>query len=244
MSNYSVVVATCDKYWPALRVFAHLFNKYWSPDQEVWVAGFTPPPFDLPSNFKFMSIGPQDDYPVTKWTDAILAFLDEMESLDVFPFFLEDYWLVRPVDLHAVQMLVDYMRDLTYVARIDLTTDRFYSDGPRYPLDIPHYGYCGYLDLIKSRPHSQYHCSLIAGLWRRTAMQRTLQPGWTPWQVELDGTPVLSDLEDALVLGTRSHIVKHILAHRGGDTQLVNLDQLNPKDVQELEDLGYISWEK
>ena len=75
-----VIVLTSDKYLHALQPFAWLFNKYWSSAQPVTVAGFTPPDFGLPDNFTFHSIGAFADYPVARWSDALIKLLNEIEA--------------------------------------------------------------------------------------------------------------------------------------------------------------------
>lgn len=229
-----IFVLTSDHYIHAVRPFAYLFNRYWSDKQEVIIAGFSPPTFDLPPNFYFHSIGNQADYPLGKWSDALIELLHEYTD-DVFALFLEDYWLPRPVNVQAVQMLYDYMLQFRNVLKMDLYSDRLYAGG------MTDYNHCGYLDLVRSDPASQYHMSLMAGLWNRELMLRFLIPGENPWQVELEGTPrVARAADEVMVLGTRNMPVRHILAHRRGNPNELLLDGLDPVDVQALRELGYI----
>ena len=227
-------VITSDKYLSALRPFAWLFNKYWSDEQEVVVVGFAEPSFDLPSNFTFHSLGSMRNYPVGNWSDALIAFLNQVDD-EVFCLMLEDYWISRPVNVEAVGMLHDYMLQFRNVLKMDLYSDRLYAGG------MTDYNHCGYLDLIRSDPASQYHMSLMCGLWRRDLLLRFLIPGESPWQVELEGTPrVAKAANDVLVLGTRNMPLRHILAHRRGDPGELLLDGLNTADVGKLRELGYI----
>lgn len=229
-----VYVMTSDKYLPALRPYAWLFNKYWGADQPVTVVGFTPPDFELPSNFDFLSLGAFADYPVSRWSDALLKLLSLIPD-DPFVLMLEDYWITRPVYREAVRMLYDYCRQFGYVCRLDLTGDRMGAAGASL------YGHCGHLDLIWSDPDSQYHMSLMTALWVPHNLRRVLIPGETPWQVELDGTPRLRAMRhEMIVLGTREWPVKHTLAFRGGESQKLLLDDLAPVDVAELTRLGYL----
>lgn len=236
-----VVVLTSDKYLASVRPFAHLFNRYWSPLQPVTVAGFTPPTFALPENFHFHTIGAFADYPVTRWSDALLALLDQIDDA-VVTLMLEDYWLTRPVNVEAVAMLDAYAQQFGYVARIDLTTDRLYAAG------ATDYGRCGYLDLIRSDPASAYHMSMMAGVWRVEHLRRVLIPGETPWQVEIMGTQRLAQLHDVLVLGTRQYPVRYILAHRGGDPGTVSFGEpgiclgarLADDDIADLRARGWV----
>ena len=233
-----VIVLTSDKYLSALKPFAWLFNKYWGADQQVLIAGFTPPDFDLPDNFTFHSIGAFSDYPVNRWSDALIKLMHDIPD-DVFGLMLEDYWLTRPVYRQAVTMLYDYMRQFEYVARLDLTGDRKNSGQASF------YGKCGHLNLVHSDPMSQYHMSMMTGLWRKSHLLSVLIPNETPWEVELQGTPRLREMRhEKIVLGTEEWPVKHTLAFRGGDTQKLLLDELDPGDIAEMRSLGYLaSWE-
>lgn len=229
-----IFVLTSDHYIGAVRPFVYLFNKYWSDEQEVVVAGFKAPDFDLPPNFHFHSIGNMADYPVNKWSDALIKLLHDYTD-DTFVLFFEDYWLSRPVNVQAVTMLYDYMRQFRNVLKMDLYSDRLYAGG------MTDYNHCGYLDLIRSDPASQYHMSLMCGLWNRELMLRFLIPGETPWQVELSGTPrVAAAADEVMVLGTRNMPLRHILAHRRGNPNELLLDGLDPADVDAMRGLGYI----
>ncbi len=229
-----VYVMTSDKYLPAILPFSWLFNKYWSAEQPVTVVGFTPPAFDLPANFDFMSLGAFADYPVSRWSDALIELLRRIPD-EPFVLMFEDYFITRPVHAQAVTMLYDYCRQFGYVYRLDLTSDRLHAAGAKF------YGKCGDIDLIWSDPESQYHMSLMTALWNPRNLRDVLILGETPWQVELDGTPRLRALGDrALVLGTTMCPVKHTLAFRGGNSQTLLLNEVASDDVAELTRLGYL----
>lgn len=239
MNPYKIVVTTSDKYLPALRPFAWLMNKYWLPNPQVVVAGFAPPDFDLPDNFEFRSIGKFEDYPINRWTDALRKFLAGFED-EVFVLMLEDYWITRAVDTEAVQILIDYMYQFEYVIKADLCADRLYAHGA----DL-NYGSAGRLDLVKSMPGSPYHMSLMSGAWRKEHLMRHLQPGWTPWDVEIVGTTHLSHDQNVIVIGCKQWPVKHTLAFRSGDSSSLLLSEIDDDDVAEMRALGLLDyWEK
>jgi hypothetical protein len=228
-----VYVMTSDKYLPAVRPFLWLFGKYW-PGQTVTVCGFTSPDFELPPFADFLSLGTFSDYPVNRWSDALLKLLSVIPD-EPFALMLEDYWITRPVQVEAVRMLADYCRQFGYVCRMDLTGDRLHAQGASL------YGKCGHLDLIWSDPESQYHMSLMTAIWSPRNLRRVLIPGETPWEVELNGTPRLRAMRDEMiVLGSRVWPVRHTLAFRGGDSAKLLLDELDPSDVAELTALGYL----
>lgn len=235
-----VYVFTSDKYALALKGFAHLFNKYWDETMNVIVHGFSTPEFDLPSNFHFISYGPQSEYPVNRWSDVLIKALDET-SPDQRPIImLEDYWLTRPVNVDVVNALWVYMRSTDNVLKIDLMTDRLYAQG------MADYGNIGFIDIIRSDPQSQYQMSLMTGIWNPQLLLSLSRPGETPWEMEIAGTPRVGAMGDnAMVLGTRQFPVRHILANRGGDpTKFItdglfpNISGLSQPDIIELRNLG------
>jgi len=237
MPDLRVFVTTSNSYLPALRPFSYLFNKYWGSDAQVVVVGFDAPQFDLPDNFTFYSIGNQDDYPVSKWSDALIKFLNDVPD-EVFCLLLEDYWLIRPVNREAVKMLYDYMGQFRYVIKTDLCADRLYAHGSK------DYGHCGYLDLIISMPGSPYHMSLWPGLWSKEHLLRTLIPNETPWDIELIGTTRLSHDQSVIVIGTHNYPVRITSALRGGEHSKLLLSELEDGDVRELRKLGFLEhWE-
>lgn len=241
-----ILVMTSDKYLPALRVFTHLFNKYWSEEQVVTVAGFTPPNFQMPANFTFNSIGEFSDYPVHRWSDALIHALQCVPEEQVIVM-LEDYWLNHGVDVEAVQMAYDYVRQFGYVARFDLTADRACSGGSRFYAHIERPS-GGQIRIIQSNPDEGYHLSLMAGVWNKQHLLRVLRPGETPQEVELNGTPRLRTLSDeTIVLGYEKEWqpVRYTLGLRAqsGPGQVL-LEGLNQQDVAEMRSMGYLdSWE-
>lgn len=232
-SEYRVIVMTSDKYLPALRPFAHLFNKYWSKDIDVLVAGFARPQFDLPENFKFASLGKQEQFPFHMWSDALMKVLDKIKD-EAFILMLEDYWLTRHVNLEAVGILYRYAIQFKYILKMDLTGDRLYAHGADLTYDT-----VSYLDLVKSMPGSPYHMSLMTGVWRKDNLRRVLKRDESPHDLELVGTTRASHMQDLVVLGTRQWPVRHTLGLRGGDHTKLNLTELKKKDVDEMDALGY-----
>lgn len=224
-----VVVLTSDHYLHALRPFSWLFNKYWDCKQDVWVVGFARPDFNLPCNFHFVSMGDQANYPVGKWSDALIDYLILNPKMHHFTLMLEDYWVTRPVNTQAVKMLYDYAVQFQDVLKIDLVADRLYAAG------MTDYDNCGYLDLVLSDYKSQYQMSLMTGIWSRELMLRFLVRNESPWEVELNGTPrVAAAGNEVRVLGTRQWPVRHILAHRRGNPSELLLDGIKAVDIDEM----------
>lgn len=230
-----IVVLTSDHYLHALRPFSWLFNKYWCKEQEVYVVGFNQPDFELPDNFYFWSMGSMSNYPLGKWSNALIDYLNQHEDMHHFVLMLEDYWVTRPVNTQAVKMLHDYAMQFQNVLKIDLAADRLYAWG------MKDYDNCGYLDLVVSDPASQYQMSLMCGIWSRELILRFLIRDESPWEVELNGTPrVAAAGNEVLVLGTRQWPVKHVLAHRRGNPSELLLDGIKAVDIESMSNLGML----
>lgn len=236
MSGMRLHVLTSDHYIHAIKPLNWLLKKYWPEHPEVVIGGFSRPPFQLPERFVFHSIGNMEDYPVKKWSDGLIDFLEGIDD-EIVLFMLEDMWPVRPVDDVVVRMAYDYMQQFEYVARLDLTGDRLYANGG----NVSMYGEMGHVGLVWSDPDSQYHLSTMPAFWRKKHLLRVLVRGETPWQTELQGTPRLSRLRnEMIVLGTDAVPIKITLAFRGGDTSKLLLDEINPEDVEEMRESGVL----
>jgi len=249
MSNYRVVVSSCDKYYPYLKPFIHQFQKYWGHDQNVLVAGFSPLDFDMPNNFKFHGIGRMDMYPINKWSDSIIELLHQIRD-DVLVFMLEDYWITDKVDTEGVQLLVDYAKTHPEVIRIDLTPDRLHT--MKYHPEFAgkydyHYGKLGHLDLVKSKCGAPYTLAMITSVWRKDNVLRCLQEGWDPWEVEMKGSYKAYLMgDDYVVLGTENNPVPHCVGIRklpeaeSHGKLWYETGYFKPEDKQQMMELGIL----
>jgi hypothetical protein len=217
MNTIPIYVTTCNKNLWLIRGFAHLFNIYWGQNWPVTVLGFSPPDFELPENFTFYSIHPEEA-PADNWSDALRMALTVYTD-NLFVLLLEDYWLQRTVDTAGVLALASYMNDNPDVLRGDLTGDRLYAGGK--------YDLCGWghLDLLETPNNTPYQISLQAGIWRRGLMTdpRILTPGKSPWEFEMHtGTPD----KGFRVIGTYQMPVKYANILKNGKVQDAEIDKI------------------
>jgi hypothetical protein len=101
VEDLEIYVTTSNDYVHVVKIFSYLFNKFWSPDKKVTVVGFEKyPDFDLPENFKFVSIGKQ----TIPWDD----FCEEMRRLiglvkeDYFILLEENEFIIRDVNFEIL----------------------------------------------------------------------------------------------------------------------------------------------
>jgi len=244
MSNYRVIVLTCDSYLPYLKPFIHQFNTYWGKDQQVLVAGFNPPDFEMPRNFRFHSVGKAENYPIKKWSDAFIDLLNQVQD-DVFVFALEDYWITDKVDVRGVQLLVDYARRNSKIVRIDLTPDRLHTMENAYP-DFDHKGeQLEHLKLVKSISGAPYSLSVIFSVFSRYNLLKVLERGWDPWQVEMQGSyKVYLQGDEMEVYGTESIPVPHCVGIRklpeGNGKLWLETGFFKEEDRKKMQELGIL----
>ena len=205
-----VLVTTCDKTIASLRPFAYLFTQFWGTEQPVMVAGETRPKWALPDNFQWWSYG--KPWPSERWSNGLIKCLKDMPA-EVFILLLDDYWLCRWVDREGIALLAEFMQDTPDILRLDLTDDRQYAG------DMTDVGYCGHFDLVSTPGDSPYQLSLQAAIWRKSLLLSILVPNWSPWEVELSGSPSLHQREDCRVLGTRQRPVRYGNVSRQGQFQ-------------------------
>lgn len=228
---------TSDKRTWALRAFAHQWAKY-APVMPFEFAGYTDPGPKMTLGHTFHSIGKFEDYPLNKWSDGIIKFLESIDD-ELFIYTMEDFWLRQPADVDGIKILEKLMLKEPSIARIDLSYDR--ATNP----EVSAWGTLAWLDMLMSKPYSSYHFSLQMGIWRRQAFLDCLEPGESPWEAEVNGSPRLANL-GALVLGTRQPPMRYLIAVQQGKVTLdggyqIVPSALIPDDQAELEDWGYLN---
>ena len=242
-----VIVVASEKMYHCLSPFMYLWKKHVGLDHVTYnidlvVCGFSPVDFFSDNITKFHSLGNQSDWPAVRWSEKLIRILDEIAE-EQFVLMLEDYWLVRDVDMRAVKMLFDYAAQFQNVLKIDLTYDRLYiNGGSNFLFGANTHDNCGYLDLIKSPPGTPYQMSLWAGIWNREQLKRVLVPGETAQDIEINGTRRVTD--DQLVLGTRQAPLLHGNIHqsRNNGTPVYKDDHwaIKPDDLEFMRKEGWI----
>ncbi len=237
MTTWTVLVVTSARYLWALRPFAYLFNIYWSQSQPVTVVSDARPGFALPNNFEYHVVNDGKLLPKERWTDGLIEALEWVDQSHVV-LLLEDYWLVRMVDRLGVAYLADFMAQTGQenILRMDLTADRQYNGHAK---DV---GYLGQYDLVETPNDSEYQMSLQAGIWNVNHLLGLLEPGKSPWQVELETGDTLQAKPQLRVLGTRQCPMRYINAFKSGkDFELQQLELLPPAHLEEFEKQAWLA---
>ena len=101
----NIYVTTCDSYDRLLKPFSYLFNKFWDDSIKVTILGYRTPPFELPKNFNFISIG-ERQISVNHWSTDLYNFFNTIDD-EFFIFAVEDLFICDYVDTDILNKLID-----------------------------------------------------------------------------------------------------------------------------------------
>jgi hypothetical protein len=224
------------------RGMLYLLDKHWPGHPPVIVGGYDRP--ELPEGVEFLKIGEWADYPVNKWSDGLIRFVESQPD-EIFVLTFDDFWLIRDVDGKMVERLYEHLESWPQYARIDLTDDRLLSGGAYDIGELEYYNRKKFINLLGTSPETPYQLSFQTGLWRRSELLKYLVPGETPAEAEVRGAHRMSRAH-APVLGTRQAPVRYLIVQQHGR---IHIDDpgyqapdtaLLPEDRAELERLGYL----
>lgn len=225
-----IVVTTCNKTAWLLPGFAYLFTTFWGEGQPVIVAGETKPVWPLPDGWRWWSYG--KTWPAERWSNGLIRCLKELPD-ELVILLLDDYWLVRKPDVAGIETLAGLMIETPDILRLDLTDDRQYAG------DAADVGYCERFDLVETPGTSPYQMSIQAAIWRKDLLLSVLRPGWSPWDVELSGSPSLHERPDCRAIGTRQRPVRYANMLRQGEWQAAEWEKIPPEQRAVIEGNGW-----
>jgi hypothetical protein len=249
-----VYVTTSDWYNCIIPGFAYLFNKHWSPDQEVTVLCYNQPDYSLPKNFSIISLGNPEQFgndvpewspgrrgetygqqhPTPRWTNSLKPFFEKLED-EYFILLQIDYFIHKPVELHKVELLKKYLGE-EGVVKIDLSYDRSCFPHKVYAVDQN-------IEIIVSEQDTVYRSSLQAAIWQKDYFVNLLKPDRSPWQFE--GLGMYEQMNDGkLILGIKQPgygPVPYINAYTQGEVNWPQIKEMNAEILTDMVERGLIS---
>jgi len=195
-----IFIATSNDYLPMLRVFSCLFNIFWSTEQEVTFLGYKSPSYELPENFKFVSLGPQRG--IQYWSEDIKNFLSSVEN-DYFIYTAEDMLLCRPVNFNNLENIFKLCSEKKLTPdRIALGNSVSMQDTHTLKSDING-------DILLMKQDARYRLSLQWGIWKKEYFLRYLHNGYSQWDYEVKNMPRAQN-DYAIIMGNATN---HPLGH-------------------------------
>ena len=184
--SVSILVSSCDKYEDAWIPFFTLLKKYW-PDR----------PYPVYLSTERKTISSVAGVPVTTindprdgatWSARLIHALRQIKS-DYVLFFLEDFFLMKPVEQKELDHCVSLMEAHPKAANINFG----------YGKDLPSTEYLDEKYAVRSR-NTKYYLNAQAALWRRKTLLKLLSPYENAWQYELYGSERAKLYSDKFVI--------------------------------------------
>lgn len=200
MLDLPFYVSTNNKHWNCLRVFAYIFNHF-LPRQELRILGYDHPPFNLPKNCKFISMGEQGG--LHEWsTDLRKYFLSLSE--EYFIYGTEDVFFYKKPQIKYINHLIKLIKTTENIGRINLVdaTEGWAEDGlpssPYYKVDLlkeTASSECewGAWKLYCQTKESDYSLTTQFSIWDRNFFLKYLIEGLSPWQFEMESPRASQD---------------------------------------------------
>jgi len=216
-----------------LPIFAYLFNKYWSTDQQVVCLGFKQPDYELPENFSFISMADKQEGGVQEWTTYLNEFFSSIPD-EHFVFACDDHLVVRPVDKELFEKIIRVCKEDDTVGRFDLTATIQLAK-ERHGQQTPYNN--KYLPITKLNQHSKqafiYKITGQWSVWQRDYFLKNCPKHWSPWQWETIGGRA-AEGDGFEILGTKDRwCVKKIEGLSGAQFPgILNVDQMYKEDVK------------
>jgi hypothetical protein len=197
-NNLPVYIWTANQQMCCLPAWAYLFNKFWPTDTNVTVLGYDIPDFELPKNFKYISLGKQRGPKF--WSDDMIDYFSTCTD-EYFYLTTEDGFIVKPVNARVLDYLTEIMMTNleSNLLRICLTKD--VSHRPHNVLDD-----LGDFQLISAGDNTQYRNSLQHSIWNRKNFLKELPLQCNPWEFEIN----TGKHNDMNILATKSIYALHV----------------------------------
>ncbi len=194
MSNISVIIGSCDQYFPLCHNFDILFRRYWKANTTNIFIGENIP-----------LIGYQNVLRKGPWGYRILEGLNKVTT-DYTVFLLEDYYLS---ELITDEFLNDHLEILEKHEADKIMFDTLYPDGVYSLTNLGD-------SLYSFNNHSQYLNSVQPAIWRTDHLRKVLHKNMSPWEFEIEGNPYAQSLNPRILLKARPEKIYFNFCRRGG----------------------------
>ena len=230
-----------------IKVFCHLFNKYWGSDPIVNLVGYEQPKMDLPDNFNFISMGEQVGG-IQMWSTDLRKFFLEQEC-DHFIHVLDDQFIAAPVRFDIMQDLYDVMLERDSV-RANLGNIRE-ADGRVRDGRVIEIESRDEYDILELDQDAEYRISTAWSIWNKRYYLKYLPPNRNPWEYELVGSTEAYYDGASHLCCDREYPVHRIEGVVAGDIHTFNWEgntttakagylPVSESDVLEMTDMGVI----
>jgi len=170
----TILVNSCDLYEDAWEPFFKLFKIQWPDCPYSFILNTESKNYK--SDFWDITIFKSGDIP---WSDRVLNALETIES-EFVVFFLEDFFLMSPVNVDVFHSALSLIRENEKIGAICFNPD----------IDSKVWKTKGEYDkyFTELKKGSIARINAVAALWRKDFLTKMLKRGENPWEFESNGT--------------------------------------------------------
>ena len=240
----TIHIPICDETLWILKPYAYLFNKHWGVDYKVAALGYKEPNFELPLNFKFVSMGESQEGGAEGWSAYLYNYFKGIEDDHVI-LTLEDFLPTAPPNAEVLESIVNLMKERESVGRFDLTWDLYTNC-----THIPSSSLNEKINLCEIPKGAMYRVSCQPAIWKRSFLLNILKETNNPWNFETHGSR-LSDQYSESILSIddpafedfpTKWVAKGAVSRH--HPEMVNVLGLTPQCIRELVDLNLLEESK
>lgn len=220
-----------------IKHYQYLFNKYWGKHIQVYFLGYTKPEFELDENIHFVSLAPKRNPSPKSWSNELIKYFESIDD-EYFYFSLEDYLIIRPVNLELIEVCKEMLTP--NIGRVELWNSmQFNPNRSRYTTIYKTHKGVVFNKMNQSAPTGAYRISSSNSIWNRRWFLKTLQNNWSVYDWELigngmhhnDGYDVISPLN----IYTPS--IVHALSSKFWGKK-INTDAMSIEDKEKLKEMS------
>jgi hypothetical protein len=215
--NLKYICTTSNRHIHIVPIFCHLFNLFWSPEQEVEIVGYNPPKMDLPPNFTFHSMGEQIGGP-ENFSNDLRRYFERQEQF--FIWMMEDTF-VKKVYCQRLKIL-ESLINVENIGRINLSEDTCKHDHIEF-------GKVDGYEILETTPTAEYRLSTQVSIWNRDFLLKYMTQDLTPWGFETQATE-----DNFRILGPKLPAVEHNEGVRRWDVHEYNFTGIPEEVVSQL----------
>ena len=232
--NLKLYIPTYDENEFFLKYFQYFFNKYWGGVSVVFL-GFKKPDMEFDDNFSFVSLADERVGGVGNWSTYLVDYFSSIDD-NYFIFGLDDFLIVREVDLDIFEACLEIMGDT--IGRIDLQP----LQHARNKNDLSHYKTHNGVEFIKlaqsSRSDNLYRLSCAFSIWNKKWFLKTLEKNWSPWDWEINANNGRHDDDGFDVVSTKDRwCIKKTEGLSGRWAGKINVKAIRQEDKDKMKEL-------
>lgn len=177
-----IVVTTCDKYAPIIPKFLQYFYRYWTLPHKMTLVGVTPDTLKRPISLRDRPIEAVYLGKDNGWAANLLRYLESAPD-EPFMMMMDDHILCDTVnnDLIRAAREIIALPDVGCVRLVPWPGPTLpYIHGDDFNHETDDFG-----EIDKAL---EYAISLQASFWKPQTMFDLLDPSWSPWDIEVNGS--------------------------------------------------------